>query len=157
MASYRIALRDLIVTAIDTAKSGYVLTTIDVAGRTHPRTFELSSNKTDLYVDVVALNNDMNFISRNLSHREEIVPIQIAFRGVAETEAEAETFAELVEQMQETTAQVFTVSGCKYRPISIEALKDDNGLPYDFARFLREAGTYESFFTTMYKTVGLKS
>lgn len=97
--------------------------------------------------------DDLPSQSRTNTTRKEI-PVQIAVQKVVNHDdlATLDTLAELVEQIREVCRLEVDPDQTGFSFLRIEALKDDNEVPYSYAG-MREGGFFEAYFTVFYNYV----
>ena len=152
MASKAVTIRNAVYTAINSAKGNeeYVINTFNLTKTYFPQQ-TLEELQSTIYVRVVAMALDEDRQTRGYTKEYEL-PVHLGVQRAVDPSATTtlDSYVQLVEELADTCADDELVSGSSYVWIRTEALKDSNGLPYQFG-VLREHHTFEAYFTAFYK------
>lgn len=115
---------------------------------------DLATNHPDGKVYVISANHG-DLINRSRENGAVIqeLPVQLGFQkaDVAYTDvASLDILAELVEQLQDMCRSRVDLSGYSFN--RIEVMKDEEDVPFNYV-MLREAATFEAYFTAIYQYV----
>lgn len=157
MTAALVNIRDEVYTRISLKKalSGFVFNdfTLEKVWLPYQRLETLTTDHPSGKVYVIGLvNGDESTLSRaNTTLRE--VPVQVCYQRRVPDLSDISAIDELVEfeeQLRAVCRNEVNLSGFSWS--RIESLKDNNRTPYSYVG-LREAGTFEVYFTTFYNLV----
>lgn len=139
-------LRSELKTQVNTDKSGYVLTDLQLGETFFPKA-KLEDLGTKPYIwFVIPCPGTRNRVLRNKSSAVQL-PIQVAIQYRTTDDATIETLLDLIDQIQNSCENDFTETsgGTTYNFTwnNTEPLKDDNGLAYSYEQ-LTTLGVFQS-------------
>lgn len=144
MSSYKVDLADGIVAAVTAALPSYVVPTATAERAWAPHTSRVIIEAAPPNLWVLPMNNDTFPSQTRTSLSRTEIPIQTGLQSTFESHqvlAEIDLLVELEEQMSDTIRKL-DLDG--YSWIRSEALRDENGLPFDFTK-IRDENTYECY------------
>src|SRR5690606_7929011 len=149
-------LRGIVFDAIEKRKSdgGFVVNDFDLE-QTHLPHQQLEDIPDAGKVWVIRLAADDSILTRSQSFQREI-PIQIGLQKVlCESPREATEEIDRYEELEDELRDCVQLSVKDHKHFAwtrTQALKDENGTPFNFVG-LRQANTFEAFFTAYFKVV----
>lgn len=154
MSARAILLRNAVADKINTDKSGYVITDLEISTTYYPQT-RLEAAAIKPQISIIALTFDLQRVTRGITSTELQIPIQVGItRKVNPTDTSlCDILAELLEQIQTSAAQAVTdtlISGNRYSWLGNEALRDARGSVVDYQR-LQVENCWQSIFTANYQ------
>lgn len=155
MTSYKVALSDTVISAINAAKAGYVLPDLDVARAWIPwaRREDLEAAYIDETQDPPVVGAKCYVIpmtenARGLTRRNAVlyeIPLQVSLQAPLTDHQDVSQVDLLIELEEQISATVRSVAINEvYSWNRMETIQDENGLPYDFTK-LRDEFTYECY------------